>query len=477
MNSGEDTDTLLATLASLLTVPAPEQSVLLDTLVQCNGNVQTAANLLNQGATLKASKIQSSSEGKKRKRTADLDDWLRKPSSSKKPASASSASIRPIASTSKAPNSGPPKIPRTRSVSPEKARPVVDLMTVLRQPSPSAPSAARLPPLTLATPSLVAQHTPCTLHPSVLPPELACRLFYTMLDASEGWKKNKWFLFDRLVESPHRTAFFARNTDGVDGDESWQEAAKYWYNGRQTTPPAVFPPAMEEACTIIERVVNDEIKKRDRFPLEWAGTSPEGQVWRANVAASNCYEGGKESVGFHSDQLTYLGPYPTIASLSLGTSRVFRLREVVPTHEKDSRSARTYNIPLPHNSLTIMHASVQERFKHSIPPQPAIDMYHPTFPPPPSLSQEYTPFEPSNCRINITFRFYRPDFKPSSTPRCKCGVPTILKPDMKNRHEGSTDRYWWTCYAGAQNDGKGCNFWKVMDMKQDGRGPVVRDDS
>lgn len=103
-------------------------------------------------------------------------------------------------------------------------------------------------------------------------------------------------------------------------------------------------------------------------------------------------------------------------------------------------------------------------------------MYRPTFPPPPSLSQEYTPFEPSNCRINITFRFYRPDFKPSSTLRCKCGVPTILKPDMKNRHEGTTDRYWWTCYAGAQNDGKGCNFWKVMDMKQEGRGPVVRDD-
>ena len=28
--------------------------------------------------------------------------------------------------------------------------------------------------------------------------------------------------------------------------------------------------------------------------------------------------GGKEGVGFHSDQMTYLGPFPTIASLSLG---------------------------------------------------------------------------------------------------------------------------------------------------------------
>ncbi len=35
----------------------------------------------------------------------------------------------------------------------------------------------------------------------------------------------------------------------------------------------------------------------------------------------------------------------------LGTARVFRLREVVPTDETESRKARTFNIPLPHNSV------------------------------------------------------------------------------------------------------------------------------
>lgn len=136
---------------------------------------------------------------------------------------------------------------------------------------------------------------------------------------------------------------------------------------------------MEEACEYIERVVNEEMRKRPRFALEWGGdpggASKRGKatdtdvIWRANVAASNCYEGSQESVGFHSDGLTYLGPYATIASLSLGghlnmhqgvllikslptgTSRVFRLREVVPVGEKESRSARTFNIPLPHNSV------------------------------------------------------------------------------------------------------------------------------
>lgn len=71
---------------------------------------------------------------------------------------------------------------------------------------------------------------------------------------------------------------------------------------------------MEEACAEIEKCVNTELAKRKRFPLEYAGSE-----WRANVAAVNCYVGSKDGVGLHSDQLTNLGPYPTIASLSLGT--------------------------------------------------------------------------------------------------------------------------------------------------------------
>ena len=103
------------------------------------------------------------------------------------------------------------------------------------------------------------------------------------------------------------------------------EEGFFWflrYNGRKTDPPNPFPPEMEAACVYIEKVVNEELSKRQRYPLEYGGNEgegTEGYTWRANVAASNCYEGAKESVGFHSDQLTYLGPYPTIASLSLGT--------------------------------------------------------------------------------------------------------------------------------------------------------------
>ena len=144
----------------------------------------------------------------------------------------------------------------------------------------------------------------------------------------------RW-LFDRVVESPHKTSFYARETDGYGDDRNWQEAAQYWYayivaplpslhlsnyviryNGKPTAPPKKFLPEMEDACRIVEKIVNGEISKRTRFSLEWP--ADEMNPWQVNVAASNCYTGSKEGVGFHSDQLTYLGPYPTIASLSLG---------------------------------------------------------------------------------------------------------------------------------------------------------------
>ena len=53
------------------------------------------------------------------------------------------------------------------------------------------------------------------------------RLFYTMLHASRQWKQNKWWLFDRVVESPHRTAFFVRNDPSNERD--MEEAAQHWY--------------------------------------------------------------------------------------------------------------------------------------------------------------------------------------------------------------------------------------------------------
>ncbi|PIL24143.1 hypothetical protein GSI_13896 [Ganoderma sinense ZZ0214-1] len=513
-----DTETMLAILSSLLHPLEFEHTVLLDALVKAQGDVELAARSLRPEPPRKKRKVSQK---------AGLQGWLKSGDKGhdSQDKAISSASANPDKFTPRRASSpavlgtnvpggsessfSSPRKPSSRA----KAVSNIEFMALFRplnsSDSSSKPQAPRHPPLALVSPDHVAQHTPCTLHSSILPQELACRLFYTMLHASRDWNRNKWWLFDRVVESPHRTSFFVRRDISQAGEGSdLKEEAKYWYNGRPTDPPLTFPSPMEEACEIIERVVNEEMRKRKRYPLEWAGypvkDGEEPVLWRANVAASNCYEGAKESVGFHSDQLTYLGPYPTIASLSLGVSRIFRLREVIPTDEKDQRNARTFNVPLRHNSLIIMHASCQEVFKHCIPAQNTIDMFRPPMPPPVDLAEEEELAklsEGSNARINITFRFYRPDFRSQLTPHCKCGVPCILRPDMKNRYEappgndlnaksepwtstsegeGSGKRslaskYWWTCYAGAQNDGHGCGFWKVMDVKAEGRGPFVGD--
>lgn len=54
------------------------------------------------------------------------------------------------------------------------------------------------------------------------------------------------------------------------------------------------------------------------------------------------------------------------------------------------------SIHLPHNSLLVMHAEMQEEWKHSIHPAKAIDP-HPVS---------------GNTRINITYRYYRDAFHP-----------------------------------------------------------------
>lgn len=151
---------------------------------------------------------------------------------------------------------------------------------------------------------------------------------------------------------------------------------------------------MEEALQYVEKVVRTEMTKRKRFPLEWAGGE-----WSANVCAANCYRGSKEGVGAHADHLTCksccmpleagearfltstnyrFGPVSHnsldifrcvvtvpfswlchIDARCVGTTRTFRLREVIPIGERDSRQAQTFDLPLPHNSVSMFSLLVE----------------------------------------------------------------------------------------------------------------------
>jgi alkylated DNA repair dioxygenase AlkB len=104
---------------------------------------------------------------------------------------------------------------------------------------------------------------------------------------------------------------------------------------------------------------------------------------------ANFYRDGQQSVGSHTDRLGSLGPLPTIASVSLGAGRVFRLHPAdsnvgaaaaaaaaggaagggVSGSSSGGSSGRvvsSIDIHLPHNSLLIMWPPTQEQWKHEV---------------------------------------------------------------------------------------------------------------
>ena len=135
---------------------------------------------------------------------------------------------------------------------------------------------------------------------------------------------------------------------------------------------------MRKVSGPVQNAVNDEVARRIQrhYPggnkLKYQSPKP----WVPNAAFVNCYKGGSESVGYHCDQLTYLGPRAIIGSLSLGVAREFRVRKIVardesdvdgkPVNRPDAERADAEGqiaIHLPHNSLLVMHAEVGKTYR------------------------------------------------------------------------------------------------------------------
>lgn len=93
---------------------------------------------------------------------------------------------------------------------------------------------------------------------------------------------------------------------------------------------------------------------------------------------ANLYRDGRDSVGFHQDDEPGLDPRDPIASISLGATRDFRIREIT--------TKRTWTLPLAHGDLLLMLGpDSQTQFQHAVP------------------RRAY-----AGPRINLTFRHYHP---------------------------------------------------------------------
>ncbi|KAK7956202.1 GRF zinc finger domain-containing protein [Apiospora aurea] len=306
--------------------------------------------------------------------------------------------------------------------------------------------------LHLYDPDDIAEHTPCTIVHNFLPPEIANDLLREMLHESKSFEKITFKLFDNVVSSPHTSTFY------VETDlELHNQKYEYFYNGAKLTDVRKITPQLLRVKPLVQEGVNKEIEKRikTKYPggqkLQFQSPDP----WNPNAAFANCYTGPQENVGYHSDQLTYLGPRAVIGSLSLGVAREFRVRRVLPRapddNSKDNADAEgQIAIHLPHNSLLVMHAEMQEEWKHSIAPAQAIDP-HPIA---------------GSRRINITYRDYKPSLHPNFTPRCKCGIPAVLKVVQKRKENWG--KYFWMCHRGYVPEKENCSFFQWADFDDDG---------
>ena len=100
--------------------------------------------------------------------------------------------------------------------------------------------------------------------------------------------------------------------------------------------------------------------------------------------SANLYRDGTDSMGYHSDNETELGPRPTIASISLGDRRRFVLRHRV-TREQ-------WSWDLGHGDLLVMRDESQSDYAHAVPKTS----------------------RPVGPRMNLTFRLFRSETLESS---------------------------------------------------------------
>lgn len=229
----QDTDTKMAILASLLepaTFPAEE---LLDTIQQCQGDVAKAAEALLLPRVKSAGK---------RKAGSSLESWLgKRSSSSSKPQRVNTAPETP-------PDIGRPSAASAGAIKEKASKPPVNLLSVLKQPTtPEKVKNAPRPALHLPNQASIDSHQlPLTLLRSPLSPALASALYLTMMEESETWDRNRFYLAGKWVESPHTVCHYSRDPPIVEQevellDGKGGRKATYMWSGQEISPPRVGP--------------------------------------------------------------------------------------------------------------------------------------------------------------------------------------------------------------------------------------------
>ncbi|CAL1292512.1 unnamed protein product [Larinioides sclopetarius] len=132
---------------------------------------------------------------------------------------------------------------------------------------------------------------------------------------------------------------------------------------------------------------------------------------KLNSVLLNLYRNEKDSVAWHSDDELSLGICPTIASVSLGTTRKFEMRP--KENVRDYGAKDIIYVNLTHGSLIVMDGVMQQDWQHRVPKE----------------------FHDRGPRINLTFRTIYPlDQLPPEVPRVS-SMKSAKSPSEKVMHQ------------------------------------------
>ncbi|MEM7042079.1 MAG: alpha-ketoglutarate-dependent dioxygenase AlkB [Pseudomonadota bacterium] len=159
------------------------------------------------------------------------------------------------------------------------------------------------------------------LFQEALPPNVADHAYAELLESID-WRQEYVQLFGRRLPAPRLTA--------------WYGAHGYSYSGIHHKPAALTP-LLAELTSAME---------------DLAGSS-------FNSVLVNLYRSGSDSMGWHSDDESALGPEPAIASLSLGAERLFHFRHREPRDK--------ITVSLKHGSCLLMRGPCQACWQHQLP--------------------------------------------------------------------------------------------------------------
>jgi alkylated DNA repair dioxygenase AlkB len=165
--------------------------------------------------------------------------------------------------------------------------------------------------------------------------------YFNLLQNNISWKQEEVRFYGKTYPVPRKTAWYG------------YEGFNYSYSGI-TCFPEVWTKELLEIKSQIEQFIPEE---------------------DFTSVLLNLYNNGNDKMGWHADNEKELGINPTIASVSLGETRRFDIKN-------KNNSELQYKFELTSGSLLIMRGALQHHWIHQIPAQKKV----------------------KNARINLTFR-------------------------------------------------------------------------